>query len=140
MIDYRENNTAKVEAYGLAEWLTEVQELVQKGYLFDFDTNESYPLVFGSMYTCIMVLPEEKADGFAAHYMDGYTAGKEWGLAQPREQVMVDVLKPEYLNTLNEINAADDNGPVITEMKPVDITTVSNDTYGTKEVKPRKAK
>lgn len=86
MIDYRENNTAKVEDYGLAEWLVKVQKLIQEGYVFDFDTNENYPLVFGSMYTAVMVKQNTSSD--ALRYMEGYTAGKEWGLSQGSTKVV----------------------------------------------------
>lgn len=88
MIDYRENDTAKVEDYGLAEWLAKVQKLIQEGYVFDFHTNENYPLVFGSMYTAVML--KANTDSSALRYMEGYTAGKEWGLAQGAIKVVAD--------------------------------------------------
>lgn len=86
MIDYREHNqTAKVEEYGLDVWLGQIQELIKKGYELDFKTNENYPLVFGTMYTCVMVKTSDNTE--AMRYMEGYTAGKEWGLAQGATRV-----------------------------------------------------
>jgi hypothetical protein len=62
MIEHREhNNTVKVEDYGLAEWLAQVYTLIKQGYEFDFTSNETYPLVFGSMYTVVMVKSKEQA-------------------------------------------------------------------------------
>lgn len=62
MIEHREHNqTVKVEDYGLAEWLAQIQEVIKQGYEFDFTSNETYPLVFGSMYTVVMVKSKEQA-------------------------------------------------------------------------------
>jgi len=45
----------RVEEYGLAEWLAEVQTMIKKGYEFDFVTNSNYPVQIGTIYSAIMV-------------------------------------------------------------------------------------
>jgi hypothetical protein len=44
----------RCEAYGFAEWLAEVQGLIQKGYEFDFESNSNYPMQIGHIYTAIL--------------------------------------------------------------------------------------
>lgn len=51
----------RVENYGLAEWLKDVQATIQKGYEIDLVSNEGYPTSFGTMYTCLM-LPVKKQE------------------------------------------------------------------------------
>jgi hypothetical protein len=45
----------RVEEYGLALWLAEVQTMIQKGYEFDFVKNENYPVQIGTIYSAILV-------------------------------------------------------------------------------------
>jgi len=55
MITFQEHTGFKqVENYGFAEWLKEVQEVIQDGYEFDFDSNDGYPLQIGTVYTAVM--------------------------------------------------------------------------------------
>lgn len=66
MIELQEHNgKLKVENYGLMEWATDVQSAVQQGYELD-TSNEGWPQVFGSVYTCLMiktdVLPVKQAE------------------------------------------------------------------------------
>jgi hypothetical protein len=51
----RVNDNQRVQQHGLAEWLQEVQELFQRGYVFDFESNEHYPQSIGHLFTAIMV-------------------------------------------------------------------------------------
>lgn len=44
----------RCEAYGFAEWLVEIQGLIQKGYEFDFESNSNYPMQIGHIYTAIL--------------------------------------------------------------------------------------
>jgi hypothetical protein len=44
----------RVEDYGLAEFMKQVQEQIQKGFTIDFETNEGYPTSFGTLYTCML--------------------------------------------------------------------------------------
>lgn len=55
----------KVEEYSLAGWLAEVETVIKQGYTFDFNSNETFPQAFGSMYTVLMIpatLPQEDID------------------------------------------------------------------------------
>jgi len=55
MITVQEHTGFKrIEAYGFAEWLKEVQEVIQDGYKFDFESNDGYPLQIGTVYTAVM--------------------------------------------------------------------------------------
>ena len=49
-----------VQQYGLAEWLAEVEELMNQGYKFDFESNENYPQSIGHMFTAVLVPKEDK--------------------------------------------------------------------------------
>ena len=49
----------KVENYSLGEFLKDCQECIQKGYLFDFETNDNYPTAFGTLYVAVMT-PKDK--------------------------------------------------------------------------------
>ncbi len=48
-----------IETYGLAAFLGEVQSYIQKGYVIDLETNDTYPQSFSSLYTATLVLPEQ---------------------------------------------------------------------------------
>jgi len=45
----------RIEEYSLAAWLAEVESVIKAGYTFDFNSNETHPQAFGSMYTVMMV-------------------------------------------------------------------------------------
>lgn len=49
----------RCEAYGFAEWLVEIQGLIQKGYEFDFESNSNYPMQIGHIYTAILKPKQE---------------------------------------------------------------------------------
>lgn len=44
-----------IETYSLYEFCKAVQEAVQEGYVFDFDSNDLFPQAFGSLMTAGMV-------------------------------------------------------------------------------------
>jgi len=50
----------KVEEYSLDAWLSEVETVIKQGYTFDFNSNETFPQAFGSMYTVLMVPSKDK--------------------------------------------------------------------------------
>lgn len=50
-----ETQEMRIQQYGLAEFLQEAQELIERGYVFDFDSNERYPQSIGHMFICTMV-------------------------------------------------------------------------------------
>jgi len=61
MITKQEHNgNMRVEDYGFAEWLAQVEPLLRSGYKFDFVTNENYPVAYGQMYTASLVLDTDK--------------------------------------------------------------------------------
>lgn len=45
----------RVQTYGLAEFLQDVQELFQRGYVLDYETNDHYPQSIGHLFTAVMV-------------------------------------------------------------------------------------
>lgn len=45
----------KIEDYGFAEWLAQVEQVINQGYKFDFVDNANYPVGYGSMYTAVLV-------------------------------------------------------------------------------------
>ena len=45
----------KIEDYGFAEWLVQVEQVINQGYKFDFVDNANYPVGYGSMYTAVLV-------------------------------------------------------------------------------------
>ena len=49
------NGFIHIEEYSLAAWLAEVETVINQGYTFDFESNDTHPQVFGSMYTVLMV-------------------------------------------------------------------------------------
>jgi hypothetical protein len=50
----------QVQNFGLVEWLKDLQEAIQAGYEFDFETNEGYPQQIGHVYTCQMLPVKQK--------------------------------------------------------------------------------
>lgn len=50
----------RIQTYGLAEFLKDVQELIQRGYVLDFESNEHYPQSIGHLFTAVLV-PKGKA-------------------------------------------------------------------------------
>ena len=53
----------KVEEYSLSAWLAEVETVIKQGYTFDFESNDTFPQAFGSMYTVVMV-PDVRSDAY----------------------------------------------------------------------------
>lgn len=49
------NQTKRIEAYSIAEFVQQVQQAIREGYELDLDTNENYPQQFGTLFTCGMV-------------------------------------------------------------------------------------
>lgn len=50
----------KIEQHSLWEFLKDVQEAIQKGYVLDLDTNENFPQSYGSYYSVTLV--KDQAD------------------------------------------------------------------------------
>lgn len=61
MIERTPEGNQLVQAYGLDALLQEVQELVQRGYVLDYNTNEHYPQQLGHLYVVTMVDPKNQA-------------------------------------------------------------------------------
>ena len=45
----------RIQAYGLADFLLEIEELVQRGYVLDYATNAHYPQAIGHLYVVTLV-------------------------------------------------------------------------------------
>lgn len=48
-----------IQQYGLAEFLSEFQTLVQQGYELDLETNAHYPQAVGHLLTAVLVKPKQ---------------------------------------------------------------------------------
>ena len=55
------NGFIRIEEYSLAAWLAEVETVINQGYTFDFESNDTHPHAFGSMYT-VLVVPVKVKD------------------------------------------------------------------------------
>jgi len=62
MQDKQHDGNIRVENYGLAEWLAEVEQVINQGYKFDFETNQHYPQTMGYLFTAILV-PKGEGEG-----------------------------------------------------------------------------
>lgn len=40
----------RLQEYSLADFVAKIQDLVQQGYVFDFKSNDSYPVQIGNMF------------------------------------------------------------------------------------------
>ena len=65
--EQKHTGNIKVEEYSLAAWLAEVETVIKQGYTFDFESNDTFPQAFGSMYTVTMVpvVPEVETEKIA---------------------------------------------------------------------------
>lgn len=82
MIEKQYNGNIRVENYGLPEWAAEVEQVINQGYKFDFETNEHYPQTMGYLYTAILV-PKQDSVGSTDGKPDG-----DLGAAAQVEQVI----------------------------------------------------
>lgn len=55
MIERTTEGNQVIQAYGLDVLLEELQELVQRGYVLDYATNEHYPQAIGHLYVVTLV-------------------------------------------------------------------------------------
>ena len=55
MQEKQHDGNIRVENYGLAEWLAEIEQVINQGYKFDFETNANYPQTMGYLFTAILV-------------------------------------------------------------------------------------
>lgn len=60
----------KIEDYGFAEWLAQVEQVIKQGYEFDFVNNENYPVGYGSMYTAVLVPTKEQLNSVLTVQVD----------------------------------------------------------------------
>lgn len=61
MIERTPEGNQLVQAYGLDVLLQEVQELVQRGYVLDYNTNAHFPQQLGHLYVVTLVDPKNQA-------------------------------------------------------------------------------
>ena len=61
MIERTPDGNQRVQAYGLDVLLQEVQELIQRGYELDYNTNENFPQQLGHLYVVTLVDPKNQA-------------------------------------------------------------------------------
>lgn len=52
----------KIETYSLYEFCQAVQQSIIEGWRFDFESNELFPTMFGSMLVTGMVKAEDKSE------------------------------------------------------------------------------
>lgn len=51
----------RLQEYSLADFVAKIQDLVQQGYVFDFKSNESYPVQIGNMFAAGLFIKEPEA-------------------------------------------------------------------------------
>jgi len=66
MIERTPEGNQLVQAYGLDVLLQEVQELVQRGYVLDYNTNSHFPQQLGHLYVVTLVDPKNQAPAVQA--------------------------------------------------------------------------
>ncbi len=54
----KENETQRIDSYSFFEFCQKVQEEIIKGWRFDFDTNQNFPVQMGTFLTCGLVFPK----------------------------------------------------------------------------------
>lgn len=52
----------RLQEYSLADFVAKIQDLVQQGYVFDFKSNESYPVQIGNMFAAGLFIKEPVAE------------------------------------------------------------------------------
>ena len=62
MKDINDNGSIKVETYGIANFLKELEPLLKSGYSLDFIENENYPQSFGAFYSATVVKSTASVD------------------------------------------------------------------------------
>lgn len=55
-------NLMQVQTYGLAEFLIEVEGLINSGFTFDMEDNQHYPQVIGHLYVVTMQPKDKKKE------------------------------------------------------------------------------
>lgn len=55
MTNAAHNQSKRIEAYSIAEFVQQVQQAIREGYELDLNTNENYPQQFGTLFTCGVV-------------------------------------------------------------------------------------
>jgi hypothetical protein len=63
----------KIETYSLYEFCQTVEQAVTEGWRFDFNSNELFPTMFGSMLVAGMVKAEEQAEDTTQSNTDSNT-------------------------------------------------------------------
>lgn len=53
------DGSIKVETYGVAEFLKELEPLLKDGYSLDFTENDNYPQSYGAFYSCVVVKDQD---------------------------------------------------------------------------------
>lgn len=101
MIERTPDGNQRVQAYGLDVLLLEVQELIQRGYELDYNTNEHFPQQIGHIYVVTLV-PRQKGKGIA-----GECGGPE--LVFPAE-ARTDKPMPEVTPELKALQAVIEEG------------------------------
>ena len=55
MTELQPNGNMLVQNYGLAEWLAEIEQQINAGYKFDFESNDCYPQNMAYTFYTILV-------------------------------------------------------------------------------------
>lgn len=53
----------RLQEYSLADFVAKIQDLVQQGYMFDFKSNDSYPVQIGNMFAAGLFKVESVTEG-----------------------------------------------------------------------------
>lgn len=63
MQEKNHDGSIKVETYGVAEFLKELEPLLKDGYSLDFTENDNYPQSYGAFYSCVVVKDKGEVKG-----------------------------------------------------------------------------
>ena len=63
MQEKNHDESIKVETYGVAEFLKELEPLLKSGYSLDFTENDHYPQSYGAFYSCVVVKDKGEVKG-----------------------------------------------------------------------------
>lgn len=63
MQEKNHDESIKVETYGVAEFLKELEPLLKNGYSLDFTENDHYPQSYGAFYSCVVVKDKGEVKG-----------------------------------------------------------------------------
>ena len=72
----------RLQEYSLADFVAKIQDLVQQGYVFDFKSNESYPVQIGNMFAAGLFIKEPEVSAVVQEKVEAVQAVVEQAVVQ----------------------------------------------------------